>query len=167
MVSEQTSFDDDGSWQRLHPASAMLRSMGSALSATVTTAVALIAAGQIPQIPSVGVAPALGLVVAAACWGAWVGRARWRRTRWRLDRTGLYVRRGWLWREEVLVPRSRVQHLDLERGPIERRLGLASVIVHTAGSQTPALRQSGLAEADAVALRDALIPDANRSDDAL
>jgi hypothetical protein len=79
----------------------------------------------------------------------------------------LRVRRGWLWRTELLVPRSRVQHLDIERGPIERRFNLATLVVHTAGTRTQALRQAGLAEPDAVALRNALIPDAARRGDAL
>jgi membrane protein YdbS with pleckstrin-like domain len=109
----------------------------------------------------------LVIVIAGAVAGALVGRARWRRSRWKLNELGFFVRRGWLWRTEILIPRSRVQHLDLERGPIERHFGLASVVIHTAGSETPALRQSGLAEADALALRDALIPEANRNGDAL
>lgn len=94
-------------------------------------------------------------------------RARWRRTTWRLDERGLQVRSGVAWRKECLVPRSRVQHLDLERGPIERRFGLATLVVHTAGTRLNALRQSGFREADAVALRDALLPEADRHDDSL
>ena len=67
----------------------------------------------------------------------------------------------------VLVPRSRVQHLDVERGPLERQFALATLVVHTAGTQTAALRLSGLDDHDAVALRDALIPDATQHADAL
>lgn len=106
-------------------------------------------------------------LVAAALAGAALGRLRWRRTRWRLDARGLQVKRGLVWHSEVLVPRTRVQHLDLERGPIERRYGLATLVVHTAGTRMHALRQSGFLDADAVALRDALLPEANRHDDAL
>jgi membrane protein YdbS with pleckstrin-like domain len=107
------------------------------------------------------------LLAAGAAFGAWMGVRRWASTAWRLDARGLQVRRGRLFQREVLVPRSRVQHLDLERGPIERRHGLATIVVHTAGSRLQALRQSGLAEADAVALRDALVPDADVDDDAV
>ena len=77
------------------------------------------------------------------------------------------MRRGLIWRNEILVPRSRVQHLDLERGPIERRYGLATLVVHTAGTRLYALRQSGFVDADAVAMRDALLPEAERHDDAV
>lgn len=106
------------------------------------------------------------LALLALIGAAW-GRARWRRTRWRLDDRGLQVRRGLVWQSEVLVPRTRVQHLDLERGPIERRFGLATLVAHTAGTRMHALRQSGFLDADAVALRDALLPEATRHDDAL
>ena len=110
---------------------------------------------------------ALALVALAALAGWSLGRARWRRTRWKLDERGLSVQRGLIWRSEVLVPRTRVQHLDLERGPIERRFGLATLVVHTAGTRMNALRQHGFLDADAVALRDALLPESNRHDDAL
>lgn len=109
----------------------------------------------------------LGLLAALGTAGWMLGRARWRRTRWRLDERGLSVRRGIVWHTEVLVPRTRVQHLDLERGPIERRFGLATLVVHTAGTRMHALRQHGFLDADAVALRDALLPEADRHDDAL
>ncbi len=113
----------------------------------------------------IGVGIALLVAAGLAGWG--LGRARWRRTRWKLDERGLSVQRGLVWRSEVLVPRTRVQHLDLERGPIERRFGLATLVVHTAGTRMNALRQHGFLDADAVALRDALLPESNRHDDAL
>jgi membrane protein YdbS with pleckstrin-like domain len=112
-------------------------------------------------------AVALLAVAAVVAVGTVLGRVRWGRTSWRLDTRGLQVRRGLVWRSEVLVPRSRVQHLDLERGPIERRHGLATLVVHTAGTRLYALRQSGFVDADAVALRDALLPEATRHDDAV
>ena len=137
-----------------------------------------------------GVAPALGigmpiatrslgwpwwqalLAAAAFCLctaalGCFASYRRWRSTSWRLDDTGLRLRRGFLFRREVLVPRTRVQHLDIERGPIERHYGLATLIVHTAGTRHHALQIPGLADADAIALRDALVPDSALHDDVL
>lgn len=114
-----------------------------------------------------GVGIGLGVFVLVALLGMALGRARWRRTHWRLDERGLQVRRGVFWRSEILVPRTRVQHLDLERGPIERRFGLATLVVHTAGTRMHALSQHGFLDADAVALRDALLPEASHHDDAL
>lgn len=106
----------------------------------------------------------IGLLLLATL-AAWLNHRRWRAAAWKLDETGLHVRRGRMWRKEILIPRSRVQHLDIERGPIERRFGLATLTIHTAGTRLHALRQPGLRDEDAVALRDALIPASNRRDD--
>lgn len=106
-------------------------------------------------------------LLASIVAGIWLGYRRWKNTAWKLDETGLHVRRGRVWRKEILVPRSRVQHLDIERGPIERHFGLATLIVHTAGTRLHAIRQPGFLDADAVALRDALVPASARNDDVL
>lgn len=161
--------DEAAHWQPLPTAARTVWTITSALSALLpSTGVAFVV-----LVAADDFALPLRVAVAAAIWllpplfFAWLARARWRRARWRLDANGLRVQRGVVWRSEVLVPRSRVQHLDLERGPIERRFGLATLVVHTAGTRLHALRQSGFADADAVALRDALLPEAERHDDSL
>jgi uncharacterized protein len=156
----------DGHWRRLPAEAGLVKGLAGG---AVGVVLALLGAGATIGAVSGPVTEALviaGSVPVGALLGAWVGRARWRRTRWSLDVQGLRVRHGLLWRTEVLVPRSRVQHLDIERGPLERQFGLATLVVHTAGSQTTALRQAGLADADAVMLRDAMIPE-TRGGDAL
>ena len=85
--------------------------------------------------------------------GGAIGLRRHRRIGWKLDDDGFATRRGGLWRSETLVPVSRVQHLDLERGPLERQLGLATLVVHTAGTRMAAVRLPLLALEDAEALR--------------
>jgi membrane protein YdbS with pleckstrin-like domain len=172
-------FDgESGDWRALPPAARVVRSIAGAISGFfVSLLVSFGAVGAIVQLatnanpPRSSLWPSLAagllLTLAGVGIGAWLGRLRWKRTRWQLDALGLHVRRGLIWQTEVLIPRSRVQHLDIERGPLERQFRLATLVVHTAGTQTQALRQSGLAEPDAVALRDALIPDAARHGDAL
>jgi membrane protein YdbS with pleckstrin-like domain len=108
---------------------------------------------------------ALLLLLLALGLGFWQADWAWRYTRWRLDDDGLRLRRGRWWRHERMVPRARVQHLDIERGPIERRFGLATLVVHTAGTAHGALRQAGFAEADAMQLREALVPERREHDD--
>ncbi|MCZ8061659.1 PH domain-containing protein [Silanimonas sp.] len=95
----------------------------------------------------------------------WQSSWAFRYTRWRLDEDGFRLRRGCWWRREMLVPRARVQHLDIERGPIERRFGLATLVIHTAGFHHGELRQAGFAEDDAMRLRDALVPALREHDD--
>jgi membrane protein YdbS with pleckstrin-like domain len=114
-----------------------------------------------------GVLGLVAFVLASTVVGIWIGYRHWKYSQWKLDDTGLHAKRGRLWRKEILIPLSRVQHLDLERGPVERHFGLASLVVHTAGTRQHALRQSGFLDADAVALRDLLVPASDRQDDAL
>jgi membrane protein YdbS with pleckstrin-like domain len=86
------------------------------------------------------------------------------RATWAVDDQGLDVRRGVWWRREVAVPRSRIQHTDVTQGPIERRLGLATLVVHTAGTRHAAVAVPGLAVDDARAVRDFLAAAVDRDD---
>lgn len=110
---------------------------------------------------------AVGMLVLGALIGAAFGFRRQRRTFWRLDEQGLGVRRDLMWQLETRVPVSRVQHLDLRRGPIERSARLATLVVHTAGSRFSAVTLSGLDGADAERLRDTLAHQLDQDDDAL
>ncbi len=107
----------------------------------------------------------LPVVALAATVGAWLGGLRFARIRLRLDDDGLHVRRGLCWRSETVVPRSRVQHVDIERGPLLRRRGLAALVVHTAGTRLHAVRVVGLDHEHARRLRDALVDRDGESDD--
>lgn len=156
----------DTDWRALPPRAAPLFALACALPGLLLGLPALPLAAVL-DLPLPLWVPAVLAALVGATLGALLGRKRWQSMAWRLDAQGLRVRRGWIWRKEILVPRSRVQHLDLERGPLERRRQLATLIVHTAGTRLSALRQSGLDDADAMALRDALVPEAERHDDAL
>lgn len=78
-------------------------------------------------------------------------------TRWRLDGAALRIRRGVLWRQEIDVPLSRVQHTDVVQGPIERRYGVAKLVVHTAGTVDATVELGGLEVGIARAIRDHLV----------
>ena len=99
---------------------------------------------------------ALAVLVLLPTWGAWLAYRQFEFTRWRLDGDGYALRRGRLWQQETFVPKSRVQHIDLQRGPIERRFGLSTLVVHTAGTRQNAVSTAGLDADDAEALRDHL-----------
>ena len=55
------------------------------------------------------------------------------------------------------MPRARIQHTDVDEGPIARRFGIATMKVFTAGSEVSELEIDGLSRADALALRDRLL----------
>lgn len=71
-----------------------------------------------------------------------------------MDADELRIRYGVWIRTHVTVPLGRVQHIDLSQGPIQRSLGLSSLIVHTAGTQHSRVELPGLAHADAERMRD-------------
>ncbi|MEE7560624.1 PH domain-containing protein, partial [Xanthomonas sp. Kuri4-2] len=108
-----------------------------------------------------------GLALAGAALGAWLAVKRHRLTRWKLDAHGLTLRRGRWWQSETRVPRTRVQHLDLRRGPLERLAGLTTLVVHTAGTRLNAVAVAGLDQHDAEQLRDRLARQLDGDDDAL
>lgn len=108
--------------------------------------------------------PVLALVGAAI--GAWIGLKHHRTTFWRLDEDGLAVRRGRLWQRETRVPATRVQHLDLKRGPLQRHRNLATLVVHTAGTRHSAVTVPHLDAGDAERLRDLLSRQIDADDDA-
>lgn len=79
-----------------------------------------------------------------------------RTLRWRFDGDGLSVRRGVMWQRETHVPITRVQHLDISRGPLQRRRRLSTLVLHTAGTRSSAVSVPHLDVDDAERLRDAL-----------
>ncbi len=169
-MTEPAAFDipapDDKQWQALPPRGALFAAAGAALSMALLLGVAcvalMLATDQSNWLLGPLAAAGLGALI-----GAWFGWRRHRLTFWRLDSQSLGVRRGHMWQSESHVPVSRVQHLDLRRGPLERMAGLATLIVHTAGTRMNTVAVAGLAQADAERLRDRLAHQLDHDDDAL
>jgi membrane protein YdbS with pleckstrin-like domain len=82
---------------------------------------------------------------------------RYRYTRYRVDTHGIEIRRGNAWRRVITVPRSRIQHTDVAQGPLERRYGLATLTIYTAGTEHSAVPLAGVAHDTALGLRDDLL----------
>jgi len=95
----------------------------------------------------------------------WLGRKQYRYTWWLLDDEGLAVRRGRFWQAETRVPATRVQHLDVKRGPLQRRRALATLVVHTAGTGNSAVTVPNLDGEDAERLRARLSRQIDHDDD--
>jgi membrane protein YdbS with pleckstrin-like domain len=96
---------------------------------------------------------AVAVVIAASVYG----RAFLRRFRCRLLHDGLLIERGVWWRSETFVPRARIQHTDVEEGPLQRRLGMATLEVYTAGTHASRLAVHSLSREAALTLRDRLL----------
>ena len=57
---------------------------------------------------------------------------------------------------DTVVPFGRVQHIDVDRGPIERYYGIATLQLYTAGSHGDVVTLSGLSHDDALAMRETI-----------
>ena len=71
---------------------------------------------------------------------------------------GVVLYDGVWWRTEAWVPIARLQHIDVSQGPLDRRWGMATLTLQTAGTHDHATRIAGLPVARAHALRAALLP---------
>jgi membrane protein YdbS with pleckstrin-like domain len=110
----------------------------------------------------------LGLLLLPV-WVVLMAAFAWQLQRWpavayqyssyRIDEAGIQIRRGVYWRTTTNVPRSRVQHTDVSQGPIERRFGLGTLVVYTAGTAHSKVSLSGLDFDVARRIRAHLLPD--------
>ena len=93
----------------------------------------------------------------------WLPRLAYRYWAYAVDEGALLLRHGVVFRSESAIPYFRVQHVDIERGPIERACGLSRLVVRTASATTDATIP-GLSERDAVELRGLILERAGRGD---
>lgn len=86
----------------------------------------------------------------------------WRQWRYDIRDEEVDIRRGVVTITRQLVPMARIQHVDTRRGPLQRRFGLASVVLYTAAG---AIEIPELADPVAAAVRDRIAALANVRDD--
>jgi uncharacterized protein len=153
-------------WQHLPARGAKLAALGGAVGFAIPAAIGLGVLSQIGELSTPWLVAPIA-AVAGGAFGAWLGIKRHRRTMWKLDEQGFALQRGRWWQTESRVPTSRVQHLDLKRGPLERAFKLATLVIHTAGTKMAAVSVSGLDGEDAERLRDRLARQLDHDDDAL
>jgi membrane protein YdbS with pleckstrin-like domain len=80
----------------------------------------------------------------------------YRSWRYEVREDSLYLTRGVFTRVQTVAPYVRVQHIDARRGPVERVLGLSTLVVYTAGSRGADVTVPGLTDDRADELQTAL-----------
>lgn len=87
----------------------------------------------------------------------WLPRKRYEATSYRMAERFFEYRSGLVWKTSVMIPLSRLQHIDLLRGPWEQHYGLATLDLHTAGTRQASLKVPGLEAGTAIRMRETLI----------
>lgn len=157
----------NGERRQLDPRVRTVWRVGAGIRSAVLTVVALVAAGTASsQAAGLGVLPWLAAVVGAGsvwAFGWWWPDVVYRHWSYRLGEEAIELDHGVAFRTHSVVPYFRVQHVDTEQGPIDRRLGLTSLKIHTASAASDAVLP-GLADADATRVRSIVLDRAGAGD---
>lgn len=103
--------------------------------------------------PGAIIVPALALYAYAAFF---VPARKYRHWGYAMRVDRLRIVRGYMYHRDTVVPFGRIQHIDVEQGPIQRRYDLATLIVHTAGNHNSTVSLPGLLHVDALAMRETI-----------
>lgn len=81
-------------------------------------------------------------------------RESFRRTAYAMREKDVLFRTGWIIRRIQVCPFNRIQHCSVHAGPLERRYGLSSISLFTAGSDGSDIKIPGLTDATAASIRE-------------
>jgi putative membrane protein len=111
-------------WQPVHPR-AIRRALVRTLAFATCASMLMISA------PRTGAVMATGLLFV---WAAVYARKYVAHLGWAFSGDALVFRRGWLWRHITIVRFSKIQVVTRRESPFDRRTGMATVAVDTAGA---------------------------------
>ena len=77
----------------------------------------------------------------------------------------LLYRTGWLYKKQIAIPFSRVQHVEIRQGIFERVFGLHRLNVYTAGGDSSDLTIPGLPERTAQRLKEFILRETTTRDE--
>jgi membrane protein YdbS with pleckstrin-like domain len=140
-------LDDDGELTRLHPNYTHALRLRTALTAIpfLVGALVLESAFRGEALFPTGIIAGPVLVIALACIIR-VPTRRYNARGYQIAADRLRVVRGLLFRSDTVVPFGRVQHIDVDQGPLERFFGIATLTLHTAGNHNASVSLPGLGE---------------------
>lgn len=126
----------DGTRQHLH-VRARLRWAVTPSLVFAAAGVAGVIGGLVVDNPTLAVVSAVGAVAGVVFSVVWA-RLEWARWSWSVHPDALELAHGVVSRETSLVPFHRIQQIDLHRGPVERALGLSTLVLRTAAATSDA-----------------------------
>ncbi|MEM8705610.1 MAG: PH domain-containing protein [Actinomycetota bacterium] len=152
---------DEAAFNPLDPAHLRASMLGHVLFGAIVAVAGGVIAVLTGSLIPVGIAGALLLIVLLS-YGRMVLEVR--HTGWQLREHDVSVRRGVLVRSVQTLPFVRVQHTRITRSFVQRRFGLSTLHVNSAG---PDIAIDGLAATDAERLKAVIVERAGDLDDAV
>lgn len=150
-------LDDDAELTKLHPNFAHALRVRTTLTAIPFLIGALVLEAIVREnalLPS-GVIAGPVLLIALALIIR-VPARRYSARGYQISADRLRVVRGLLFRSDTVVPFGRVQHIDVDQGPLDRFFGIATLTLHTAGNHNASVALPGLGEELARDMREAI-----------
>jgi len=149
--------DDDGELTKLHPNYKLAMRVGAIFAALFLMVVAFIVEEALRDNLDI---PTGTIILPALLFSLFlvirIPAARFNARGYQISRDRLRVVRGIMWHSDTVVPFGRVQHIDVDQGPVERALNLATMTLHTAGSHNASVSLPGLGHELAVEMREAI-----------
>ena len=150
-------LDDEGELTKLHPNYKLLMRAAAIFAALVLTGLAAALELGLRQEFPIPTGAILGPAVLVALFIAIrIPLARYNAKGYQIRRDRLRVVRGIFFRSDTVVPFGRVQHIDVDQGPVERALDIATLTLHTAGTHNASVHLPGLGHSLAVEMREAI-----------
>jgi putative membrane protein len=143
-VNQGTALPED--WARLHPLSPVVRAGRAGVALFSVVAISVINHSR-PR-PTDGIAIVLAAIAGFTYW--WV-------TRWRVHGGELQINTGLFRRQQIRVPLTRIQGVDLVRPLLARIFGISELRLVLAGHDTSGARLAYLNQHRAVAVRAQLL----------
>lgn len=142
----------DVDWQSLDPAYKRLRRLQGAIVAAVIVVPVIVITWQTGLAMGVKGLSWIFWLVASSLLLLWPGIAVPKRGYVLRDKDLLF-RKGVIWRSVTAVPFNRIQHVETSSTPFDRRFGLATLQLFTAGGSGGDLKIEGLPQKRAEELR--------------
>lgn len=74
----------------------------------------------------------------------WLAKAHFNRKKFKISDKHIAYQEGLIFQRETTVPFTRIQHIEIDEGPLERYFGLATLSIYTAGDSGRDLKINGL-----------------------
>ena len=153
-VTAASPFDPEGIvWQRVSPRLTTARLIMLAIFLGIPLVALVVLAVVLSAGPWLWLAA--GVVAVLAAWSGFVISRQVRAIGFAERDEDLLIRKGVMFRSLVVVPYGRMQFVDVNAGPLARKLGISSLQLHTASPGTDATID-GLVPSEAARLRDRL-----------